>query len=289
MLTLSSVCSWNSGVANAEVTVQPGSMFTWDGIDGPLEESGVVPDNLSTEQGATAFAIDTGHNPPHTIPGLNNGEYGNSNSWIGVATAEIDVDGDGEGDVETTFAGIDFAGTDLHSVTSFAFGRSNLGNEFADRTQGTYYVQTTVTPDPDIDTPNADWSTVGSVEISSNSFPDTYRHLYTLDSAVPATGLRVVTPGPGTCIDEIEIYGSVGFSTEPFEITDVRFDPDTREVSLTFNSQVGQSYALEASSDLKDWRELDDGIEAEGTSTTVTDDSTVPGTPTRHFRIRNLD
>ncbi|MDA0814033.1 MAG: hypothetical protein O3C21_16785 [Verrucomicrobia bacterium] len=202
-LTLS-VFSSLAVISSAEVEVLPDSSFTWDEIHGPIEESGIVPDNLSTEEGATAFAIDVGHNPPHSIPGLNNGMYGNSNSWIGVESREIDI---GDDIVESTFAGIDFAGTGLYHITSFAFGRSNLGDEFADRTQGTYYVQVTETPDPDVDTPDEDWKTLGSLEISSSSFPDTYRHLYTLDSAVPATGLRVVTPGPGTCIDEIEVYG----------------------------------------------------------------------------------
>jgi hypothetical protein len=212
-LTLS-VFSSLAVIAGAEVEVLPDSSFSWDEIHGPIEPSGIVPDNLSTEDGATAFAIDTGHNPPHTIPGLNNGEYGNSNSWIGVESREIDV---GDDIVESTFAGVDFAGTDLHNITSFAFGRSNLGDEFADRTQGTYYVQTTETPDPDVDTPDEEWSTLGGLEIFSNDFPNTYRHLYNLESAVPATGIRVVTPGPGTCIDEIEVYTSAPAGLRPAE------------------------------------------------------------------------
>ncbi|MCH8922358.1 MAG: PEP-CTERM sorting domain-containing protein [Planctomycetes bacterium] len=202
-----SFLSWTAVDATATVTVLPGSSFTFDGIDGPLVPDGVVPPNLSTEPGATGFAIDTHPAAAHEIFHLNNGVYGNANSWLGVATRPINVDFDGVATVDVPFAGIDFAGADLHSISSFAFGRSNLGDEFADRTAGTYYVQTTTTPDPDVNTPDGDWTTIGGINISSSNFGDTYRHLYTLDAPLSATGLRVVTPGSGTAIDEIEIVG----------------------------------------------------------------------------------
>ena len=198
------VFPWLASVVEAEVTVAVGSQFTWDGVDGPLVSSGIVPPNAATAgNGAVAFAIDVGHSPPHSIPGLNNGRYGNADSWIGVQTRDIDV---GATVVNTTFAGIDFAGTAAINITSFAFGRSNKGDEFADRTQGDYYIQLTTTPDPDVNTPDDEWSTIGSINIPFNSFPNTYRHLYTLDAAVSATGIRIVTPTTGTCIDEIEVY-----------------------------------------------------------------------------------
>ncbi|NIP93696.1 MAG: hypothetical protein GWO24_09640, partial [Akkermansiaceae bacterium] len=166
---------WLAGIALAEVTIDPESQFTWDGVHGPLVPSGEAPPNVSIEDGAVAFAMDSGHQPTHDIPKLNDGTYGNSFSWIGVGTRDIEV-GDGN-IVNTTFAGIDFAGTAEVNITSFAFGRSNRGDEFADRTQGTYYVQTTTTPDPGVDTPDEDWSTIGSLNIDSNAFPNTYRHL----------------------------------------------------------------------------------------------------------------
>lgn len=188
----------------AVTTVGAGSQFTFDGVDGPLVPGGVVPDNLAhVANGSVPFAMDTGHPPTHSIPGLNNGIYGNSESWIGLGTRNIDVGGGTI--VDTTFAGIDFAGTSPHSIASFAFGRSNLGDEFADRTAGTYYVQLTVTPDPNISTPDGDWTTIGSIDISTSAFGDTYRHEYTLNSPMDATGIRIVTPGSGTAIDEIEV------------------------------------------------------------------------------------
>ena len=195
---------WSGFSANAATTVGPGSQFTFDGVDGPLVPGGVVPDNLAhVSNGATAFAIDVGHSPPHAISGLNNGVYGNPDSWIGIATRDIDVGGGNI--VNTTFAGVDFAGTGPHRIASFAFGRSNLGDEFDDRTTGTYFVQLTLTADPDINTADGDWTTIGSIDISSNAFGDTYRHEYTMNSPLDATGIRIVTPGSGTAIDEIEV------------------------------------------------------------------------------------
>lgn len=191
------------GSAGAAVTVGGGSQFTFDGVDGPLVPDGTVPANLANAPGALSFAMDSGHQPTHDIPKLNDGVYGNSFSWIGVTTRAIDVGGSV---VDTTFAGIDFPGNNLHRISSFAFGRSNRGDEFADRTMGTYYVQLTVTPNPGVDTPDGDWTTIGSIDIDSNAFPNTYRHHYTLDSPMDATGLRIVTPGSGTAIDEIEVY-----------------------------------------------------------------------------------
>jgi hypothetical protein len=194
----------------AVVTVLPGSNFTWDGINGPLVPSGVVPNNLAlAANGSTAFARDA-LVLPHTIAGLNNGVYGNSNSWIGATSQNIDVYNNGSLVLNTGFAGIALPAA--ANIGSFAFGRSNLGNEYADRTIGNYYVQTTQVASPNASTPDSAWTTIGSVNISTASFGDTYRHEFTLDAPVAATGMRVVVPGvgwsglTGTCIDEIELY-----------------------------------------------------------------------------------
>ena len=190
--------------ANAATTVLPGSQFTFDGVDGPLVPSAIVPDNLAlATNGSVPFAIDAGHGPTHSIAGLNNGLYGNNASWIGHTGRDIDIGG-GE-IVHTAIAGIDFAGSDAHRIQSFAFGRSNKGDEFADRTTGDYHIQLTTTPDPDLNTSDGDWNTIGTINIDSNDFPNTYRHEYTLNSPQDATGIRIVGPY-GVAIDEIEVY-----------------------------------------------------------------------------------
>jgi len=195
---------------DAVVTVGPGSNFTWDGFNGPVVPSGVVPNNLAlTANGSTAFARDV-LTPPHTIAGLNNGVYGNSNSWIGATSQNIDVYNDASLILNTGFAGIALPA--MTNIGSFAFGRSNLGNEFADRTIGNYYVQTTTLASPNATTPDSAWNTIGSINISTANFGDTYRHKFFLTSPLSATGVRVVVPGvgwngvTGTAIDEIELY-----------------------------------------------------------------------------------
>ncbi|MDA0812607.1 MAG: PEP-CTERM sorting domain-containing protein [Verrucomicrobia bacterium] len=203
LLTLVCTVFISAGVASAAVTVAPGSSFTFDGVNGPLVESGAVPPNLGLS--ATPFAIDVGHNPPHSIPGLNDGVYGNANSWIGVTTRAIDLDNNGSTDVTSTFAALDLVGASPHLITSFAFGRSNRGDEFADRTSGDYFVQLTTLADPNVSTPDSDWATIGGINISSSDFGDTYRHSFTLNAPASATGIRIVTPGAGTAIDEIEV------------------------------------------------------------------------------------
>ncbi|HEX2751096.1 MAG TPA: hypothetical protein VHM91_24015, partial [Verrucomicrobiales bacterium] len=76
---------------------------------------------------STAFAKDLlggGSFPAHSIPHLNDGIYGNPNSWIG--------------DSESSFAGLNFNGS--FTVNHVAFGRDNTGG-FADRAGGTYLLQ----------------------------------------------------------------------------------------------------------------------------------------------------
>jgi hypothetical protein len=180
---------------------------------GPLGPT--APANLANAPGASAFAIDSLSGfAIHVTPHLNDGNYGNDFSWIGNSGRPIDVDGDAIADVSTGFGGIDLAGSGLFELTQIAWGRSNLANEFADRTQGTYYVQVTTLPNPNEATPDSAWTTVGGVTITTSSFGDTYRHLYDISGLPLATGVRIVVPGvgfdivSGTAIDEIELYGT---------------------------------------------------------------------------------
>ena len=187
---------------------------------GPL--AATAPANLANAPGASAFAIDSLPGfPIHVTPHLNDGSYGNSFSWIGGSGRPIDVDGDAVADVSTGFGGIDLAGSGLFQLTQIAWGRSNLGNEFADRTQGMYYVQVTTVSNPNEATPDSDWTTIGGVTITTSSFGDTYRHLYDISGLPLATGVRIVVPGvgfnnvTGTAIDEIELYGHSAAVPEP--------------------------------------------------------------------------
>ena len=209
--------------ADATVVITPsaGYSITWNGNDGDsftASDPAPVPDNLAlTTHGSVAFAD---HNaalvPPHTVTNLNNGLYGNSNSWISDAAAPH-------------FAGIRLSG--LTGLSGVAWGRDNgnnlgdcCGGQLTDRSEGTYTLQITTVASPDETTPDASWTTVGNFAYSlaggngapSGAFDPYFRHQYgistTSGGAVLATGVRIIVPGggfdlvTGTAIDEIELF-----------------------------------------------------------------------------------
>src|SRR5690606_13590265 len=88
---------------HATVVISPSAGFsiTWDGNDGDnfnAANPAPVPANLATGAGATPFASSELGLGIHLTSTLNDGLYGNSNSWIGN-----DVPG-------TPFAGINLGG-----------------------------------------------------------------------------------------------------------------------------------------------------------------------------------
>lgn len=60
-------------------------------------------------------------------------------------------------------------------------------------------------------------------------------------------------------------------ATQVLRITDILFDPATRNATLTWTSRDSRTYTLERSADLIDWQELSDNIESGGDSTTFID------------------
>lgn len=123
-----------SATVMVTVTVEPivlqpetGFNLTWDGNDG-VNFNGPVPDNLALSgPDATPFAS-TVFGSPHTIAGLNDGQYGNSSSWLAAAS---DTD---------PHAGVTFSGG--VQIDAIAFGRDNTG-DLNDRYDGTYSLQFT--------------------------------------------------------------------------------------------------------------------------------------------------
>ncbi len=190
----------------------PGYSLTWDGNDG-VNFGGGVPNNLAlAANGSAAFAsgaLGPQLGLPFHIPGnLNDGIYGNGNSWIG-----------GDGDPAPFHAGIMFSS--LVDVSSISWGRDNGGEaqEFTDRSLGTFTIERTLDP---AGSPGS-WETLGTVAInfSDDTVPGGgitahLRHEFSLsdgDGGVLARGIRVLVPatgiGGGTAIDEIEVYGTV--------------------------------------------------------------------------------
>jgi len=293
------------------LTITPAAGFNaiWDGNDGDFFDSisppdgAKVPDNLAlAANGGIPFASsESPFSPPHAIANLNDGLYGNANSHI-----------NGEG-IEPAFMGVAFPSA--VQVSALAWGRDNgngaingsdpgtdVGNgQLSDRVLGNYSLQFTTVASPDADTPDEEWTTIadfnytggiGTDNVVGELFTEWLRHQYEISATgggpIVATGVRILVPNLGIAIDEIEVYG-VG-STEPLAITDFSYDETSGSISLTFNSLPGKFYQLMASDDLVNWTEIDDGIigAPNEASTTVTNNSTVPGIVRRFFQIREF-
>ena len=200
------------------ITSALGFSVSWDGNDGDNFSTGaVVPNNLALASNA-GMAISSGELGPqigvpfHRTFNLNDGLYGNANSWIG-----------GDGNPAPFHAGVLLE--DIYEITSIAWGRDNgldtasgdcCGGQLRDRSLGTYTIQRTL--DGTI------WETVGSVDFNygvddvlGGGFTPYFRHEFELgdvDGGILAMGMRVLVPGTGiggggTAIDEIELYGAL--------------------------------------------------------------------------------
>jgi hypothetical protein len=220
------------------IEVEPGWSIIWDGNDGdhfdpvPWEDGGAqVPDNLAlASNGAVPFGsseLDPARFAFHVIPSLNNGTYGNQSSWISA-------DGD-----EDKFVGINLGGQFVFG--RIAWGRDNGNGAFDDAEPGTdscggqcddrwggddpYTLQITTVPNPDEETPDSDWETIGTFEYigadgiePGEGFTPWLRHEYEITrtdgNPTVMTGVRIIVPsaglGGGTAIDEIEVYGPNG-------------------------------------------------------------------------------
>ena len=74
--------------------------------------------------------------------------------------------------------------------------------------------------------------------------------------------------------------------TAPFEITDVAYDREAGEASITWNSRTGAFYSIDFSADLESWEELDDSVASEGESTTYVERGISPAVRNRYYRVR---
>jgi hypothetical protein len=150
---------------------------------------------------------------------LNDGTYGNANSWIGAS-----------GVAEPWFAAVDLGGP--LEITRIAWGRDNgngafddsasgsdcCGGQVEDRSAGVYELQITTDDNPG---PGSTWTTLATLDykgsddlIPGGDFTSHFRHEYEVSieggDPITATGVRVLVPatgiGGGTAIDEIEVY-----------------------------------------------------------------------------------
>ncbi len=202
------------------ITPATGFSIGWNGNDGDYSgpAPAPVPDNLAlASNGASAFtSSDLGPQLGigfHRAVNVNDGLYGNGNSWIG---------GD-ENPFAAPFAGVNLGS--VQPVSRIAWGRDNAGG-FSDRWQGTYSVEYTQLDNVDANTPFTDdpttgWASMGAIELTSSSvndgpggeFTGYLRHEFEVamnGGPVMASGIRLVVPatglGGGTAIDELEVY-----------------------------------------------------------------------------------
>ncbi len=227
-----------SSIAGASVVVNAGSDFTLTATGAAGLPTTATPvlstpalDIALSSNGSTAYAsglIANGGYPQHQIAHLNDGTYGNSNSWIGGNNVNV-YDPTGTTVIGQSFAGIALPTTvsgNGYALTQFAFGRDQTGT-FQDRDSGTYYIEYTTVANPSASTVDSAYSILGTVTIDGGGANpgDALRQLFTLTTPVDMTGLRIVVPaGAGTNpvgdatyptfgsandIDEIEMVGTV--------------------------------------------------------------------------------
>jgi len=149
---------------------------------------------------------------------LNDGLYGNANSWISA-------NGVGGSSDPDPFAGLNFGGS--VAITNIAWGRDNgnvagdcCGGTLMDRVLGTYRLQFTTVTAPDattLDTGDAatGWADVGTVTYASAAppfFTPYLRHRFDIaegGSPLNATGIRIKVSDGSMDLDEIEVNTSV--------------------------------------------------------------------------------
>jgi hypothetical protein len=207
--------AWMLATAGIVSSLHAGLVLSGGGLT-LVEQGGTfAPDNLAA---ASAGAIPIGSSSLgpeigvgfHVIANANDGTYGNSNSWIGGTANPY----------PRPFIGVALDGAS--PISSFAFGRDNLGT-FSDRNLGLYELQYTTAAFPDANTPDASWTSIGTLDYQSpgtgNFSAPQLRHRYNFTPIANATGVRLIVPGTGlgggTAVDELELYATPGVVVPP--------------------------------------------------------------------------
>jgi hypothetical protein len=214
-----------------EIAPAAGFAISWDRNEGlfstPATPAPVPVNDASVPRGASPFtSTDLGPAlglPFHRAVNLNDGFYGNANSWIPNFIG---------GDL-APFAGINF-GRRI-ALRNVAWGRDNgdtgEGN-FTDRTLGVYVLQVTTVANPGASTPEAcgpsfesGWVTIGTINYKANNvtyFNSHLRHRFDVTQGgapIAATGIRIKVPNANSDIDEIEVNGNLAIEQNAVRIT----------------------------------------------------------------------
>lgn len=128
----------------------------------------------------------------HCWDNINDGQHGNSYSWIPGNNAFA------TGGAPKIFAGITF--NQVETISSFTLSRDRTG-AYGDRTGGSYELQYTTTPGATFDTPDDAWCTAGTFTRNTHTLMG-----FSLSSAVEASAVRLIVSDGQACIDELEVY-----------------------------------------------------------------------------------
>ncbi len=203
-----------------QIASAPGLSITWDGNDGQFNDlaagAASPPNRALASEGTTAFGSSQLDLGVHFITNVNNGLYGNSQSWIPDFTVP-DPD---------PFIGLSFGGE--VGITNIAWSRDNgdttetgcAGGTCVDRALDSYRLQYTLVGTPDATTPDTGdaftgWADLGTVTYVGDEppfFTSYLRHRFEVSEAggpVNATGIRIKISNPGTALDEIEVNTSI--------------------------------------------------------------------------------
>lgn len=190
-----------AGMAHADLIIhaEAGYMINW--ISTGEYQDAAVPANLA--RSATAISSSDYPAVAHTAAGINDGIYGNSNSWLAN-------DSDASPSIRLSWES-------AVEVSSIAFGRDNTSTGFTDRSGANVASSWTIsslTHTLEYTQDGENWQTIGSVTYNGNentAYGDTWlRHKYGIStddgSAVAMTGFRLSPSSNMGAIDELEIH-----------------------------------------------------------------------------------
>ncbi len=103
-------------------------------------------------------------------------------------------------------------------------------------------------------------------------------------------------------IDEINLYDagkdeasfqqhldSITGGKNPFQINEITHDINSNTTTIEWNSISGKAYAVDASSDMIEWNELDDGVIGKKDVTSFTDTETSESETKKFYRVREIE
>jgi hypothetical protein len=222
-----------TSVPGPNINASPGFTISYDGNKGDYYCTSVPNNAARTTYGTVAFGSSQYGAGIHLIANANDGQYGNSHSWLSNFVA---------GD-PNPYIGLKFNRT--VNITSIAWGRDNACSALSDRSLGVYTIQFTTVTSPGVSTPETGnaatgWKTIGTVGYIGGQFNPPVRHRYEIAmnaSAISATGLRIKVSDNSICIDEIEIY-----EQSPVVVRDIVFGAKLRALTHQPIDEAGQEW-----------------------------------------------